>query len=65
MTGTLAGSNFTETSVKKYYSIAGQMVAMKTGAEVKYFLQDHLGSVVAVLDAVRGRFKGGDLSSSG
>jgi RHS repeat-associated protein len=39
-----------ETSaVRKYYSIAGQRVAMNDGDGLKYLLTDHLGSVVAVL----------------
>ena len=39
-----------ETSaVRKYYSIAGQRVAMNDGDGLKYLLTDHLGSVAAVL----------------
>ena len=41
---TVNGSN---TSIRKYYSIAGQMVAMDDGS-LHYLLTDHLGSVVAV-----------------
>lgn len=35
----------------KYYSFAGQMVAMQDGTGLQYFLTDHLGSVVAVTNA--------------
>ncbi|MBI5906553.1 hypothetical protein HY857_00680 [Candidatus Saccharibacteria bacterium] len=35
----------------KYYSFAGQMIAMDDGTGLQYFLTDHLGSVVAVTDA--------------
>jgi RHS repeat-associated protein len=38
------------TTVKKYYSFAGQTIAMKAGTDLQYFLTDHLGSVVASLD---------------
>jgi hypothetical protein len=38
------------TSVKKYYSFAGQTIAMKDSEGLKYFLTDHLGSIVATLD---------------
>ncbi len=48
---TAAVPSNTVTSTKKYYSLAGQMVAMEDGSGLKYFLQDHLGSVVAVLGA--------------
>lgn len=41
----------TSTAFKKYYSFAGQMVAMNDGTGLQYFLTDHLGSVVAVTDA--------------
>jgi len=41
----------TETAVRKYYSFAGMPVAMDDGNGLKYFLTDHLGSVVAVTDA--------------
>jgi RHS repeat-associated protein len=37
-------------SIKKYYAIAGQMIAMKDDEGLKYFLSDHLGSFSAVLD---------------
>ena len=37
------------TSVKKYYSFAGQTIAMKDSEGLKYFLTDHLGSIVATL----------------
>jgi RHS repeat-associated protein/uncharacterized repeat protein (TIGR01451 family) len=46
VTATLTG---TQTSVKKYYSIAGQMVAMDDGSSLQYFLTDHLGSIAAVI----------------
>jgi RHS repeat-associated protein len=59
ISGTVTGSNpvtFTETGVKKYYSIAGQMVAMDVemiiptvGNGLKYLLADHLGSMMAVV----------------
>ena len=39
-------------TVKKYYSIAGQMVAMDDGSGLQYILTDHLGSVVAVLSSI-------------
>ncbi len=39
----------TDGAVRKYYSIAGQRVAMNDGDGLKYLLTDHLGSVVAVL----------------
>ena len=35
--------------VTKYYSIAGQRVAMTDGSGVKYLLTDHLGSITAVV----------------
>jgi RHS repeat-associated protein len=35
----------------KYYSFAGQMVAMHDGNGLQYFLSDHLGSVVATTDS--------------
>jgi RHS repeat-associated protein len=35
---------------KKYYSFAGQTVAMRDAEGFKYFLTDHLGSVSIVLD---------------
>jgi RHS repeat-associated protein len=38
-------------TVKKYYSFAGQTVAMKDDGVFKYFLSDHLGSTSVVLDA--------------
>ena len=37
--------------VTKYYSIAGQRVGMQGPDGLRYLLTDHLGSVVAVLDA--------------
>jgi RHS repeat-associated protein len=41
----------TGSAVKKYYSIAGQTVAMNDGSGLKYLLTDHLGSTSAVVDA--------------
>ena len=38
-------------AVKKYYSFAGQTVAMKENGVFKYFLSDHLGSTSVVLSA--------------
>jgi hypothetical protein len=38
----------------KYYSIAGQTVVMRDAECLKYFLTDHLGSVVTVLNATGG-----------
>jgi hypothetical protein len=35
---------------KKYYSFAGQTVAMRDETGLKYFLTDHLGSIVTVMD---------------
>ena len=43
--------------VTKYYSIAGQMVALNGPDGVQYLLTDHLGSIAAVAEA------GGDLLS--
>jgi RHS repeat-associated protein len=37
--------------VKKYYSIAGMMVAVNDGTGLQYLLTDHLGSTVAVTNA--------------
>ena len=37
-------------SVTRYYSIAGQTIAMRDAGGTVYILTDHLGSVVAVLD---------------
>ena len=36
---------------KKYYSIAGMMVAVNDGSAVQYLLTDHLGSTAAVTDS--------------
>jgi RHS repeat-associated protein len=33
---------------KKYYSFAGQIIAMRDSTGLKYFLTDHLGSILAV-----------------
>jgi len=41
----------TGTSVKKYYSFAGQTIAMRDSAGINYFLTDHLGSIIAVTDS--------------
>jgi RHS repeat-associated protein len=38
-------------TVKKYYSFAGQAVAMKDASGFNYFLSDHLGSISVVLKA--------------
>jgi RHS repeat-associated protein len=35
----------------KYYSFAGQTIAMDDGTGLQYFLTDHLGSVVATIDS--------------
>jgi len=40
-----------DSAVKKYYSIAGMMVAMNDGSGLQYILTDHLGSTVAVTNA--------------
>jgi hypothetical protein len=49
----------TGTNVRKYYSFAGQMVAVRacpsgTCSGLNYLLTDHLGSVVAVTDSAGG-----------
>jgi uncharacterized iron-regulated membrane protein len=36
--------------VRKYYSLAGQTVAMRDSNGLRYFLTDHLDSTLAVLD---------------
>jgi RHS repeat-associated protein len=41
----------TGSAVKKYYSIAGMMVAVNDGTGLQYLLTDHLGSVVATTNA--------------
>ncbi|MFZ5904485.1 MAG: DUF6973 domain-containing protein [Chloroflexota bacterium] len=38
-------------AVKKYYSIAGQTVALRDDSGLQYLLTDHLGSVVAVTNS--------------
>jgi RHS repeat-associated protein len=38
-------------AAKKYYSIAGMMVAVNDGTGLQYLLTDHLGSTVAVTNA--------------
>jgi RHS repeat-associated protein len=40
-----------DSAVKKYYSIAGMMVATQDASGLQYLLTDHLGSVVAVTNA--------------
>jgi RHS repeat-associated protein len=40
----------TGSAVKKYYSIAGQTIAMNDGSGLKYLLTDHLGSTSGVVD---------------
>src|SRR5690606_15072319 len=39
-----------DSTIIKYYSFNGQTVAMDDGNGLKYFLTDHLGSTVAILD---------------
>jgi len=41
----------TGSAVKKYYSVAGMMVAVNDGTGLQYLLTDHLGSTVAVTNA--------------
>jgi len=43
-------SDGTTTTTLRYYSFGGMAVGMGDGSSLKYFLADHLGSVVAVLD---------------
>jgi RHS repeat-associated protein len=38
-------------AIKKYYSIAGMMVAVNDGTGLQYLLTDHLGSTVAVTNS--------------
>jgi len=40
----------TDGAVRKYYSIAGQRVAMQDGDGLKYLLTDHLGSILVIVD---------------
>jgi RHS repeat-associated protein len=40
-----------DSAVKKYYSIAGMMVAVNDGTGLQYLLTDHLGSTVAVTNS--------------
>jgi len=40
-----------QTAVKRYYAISGQPIALRDTGGTFYLLTDHLGSVVAVLDA--------------
>jgi RHS repeat-associated protein len=49
--GIVSGSTFTETKHMLYFSIAGQMIASDDGSGLQYFLTDHLGSMVGVMDA--------------
>ncbi len=44
-------SDGTNTTVRKYYAIAGQTYAMNDNGTMKYFLTDHLGSVVGITGA--------------
>jgi uncharacterized membrane-anchored protein YitT (DUF2179 family) len=41
----------TGSTIRKYYSFAGMMVAMRDADGIKYLLTDHLGSMVAITDA--------------
>jgi len=41
----------TGSAVKKYYSVAGMMVAVNDGTGLQYLLTDHLGSTVAVTNS--------------
>ncbi len=43
-------SDGTTETVRKYYAFAGMTIAMDDGSGLKYFLTDHLGSVVVVTD---------------
>ena len=40
------------TDIKKYYSFAGQTIAMKDANGLQYLLTDHLGSVVAITNDI-------------
>jgi RHS repeat-associated protein len=40
----------TGSTIRKYYSFAGMMVAMRDSAGLKFLLTDHLGSIVAITD---------------
>jgi len=40
-----------QTAVKRYYAVGGQPIALRDTGGTFYLLTDHLGSVVAVLDA--------------
>ena len=44
-------SDGVNTTVRKYYAIAGQTYGMNDNGVMKYFLTDHLSSTVAVTDA--------------
>ena len=41
----------TNVMIRKYYAFAGMTISMDDGSGLKYFLTDHLGSVVVVTDA--------------
>jgi RHS repeat-associated protein len=41
----------TGSTIRKYYSIAGMMVAMRDADGIKFLLTDHLGSMVAITNA--------------
>ena len=41
---------FTGGAIRKYYSIAGMMIAMRDADGLKFPLTDHLGSIVAITD---------------
>ncbi|MBL1193221.1 MAG: hypothetical protein D8M60_02595 [Chloroflexi bacterium] len=47
---TVKDASGTTPVVTKYYSIAGQRIAMREGNDTRFLLTDHLGSVVAVTD---------------
>ncbi|NWG75742.1 MAG: hypothetical protein HXY24_14270 [Rubrivivax sp.] len=40
-----------DSTIRKYYSLTGQTFAMRDAEGLKYFLTDHLGSTLAVLDS--------------
>ena len=44
-------SDGVNTTVRKYYAIAGQTYGLNDNGVMKYFFTDHLGSIVAVTDA--------------
>jgi hypothetical protein len=55
--------NGATTTTTRYYAIGGQTVAMYDGTNLRYLLTDHLGSVVAVTDAIPYGYDGGGLVS--